>query len=137
MSRSRRPARRTPSRRPQRRKAVKRHETSGAMILSVGVICLVFFVLGYVGSTLAAGMARQKANEELAWLSNMSQDVRGDLSRQVARSAQFLVVGKRMGETMDKGDEEADLYVSNLGAESEQEVQTQAAERGENAVTED
>lgn len=137
MSRSRRPARRTPSRRPQRRKVVKRQETSGAMILSVGVVCLIFFVLGYVGSTLAAGMSRQKTNEELAWLSNMSQDVRRDLSRQVARSAQFLVVGQRMGETMDKGDEEADIYVSNLGGQPEQEVQAQAVVGENDAVTED
>lgn len=116
---------------------VKRQETSGAMILSVGVVCLIFFVLGYVGSTLAAGMSRQKTNEELAWLSNMSQDVRGDLSRQVARSAQFLVVGQRMGETMDKGDEEADIYVSNLGGQPEQEVQAQAVVGENDAVTED
>lgn len=137
MSRSRRPARRTPSRRPQRRKAVKRQETSGAMILSVGVVCLIFFVLGYVGSTLAAGMSRQKANEELAWLTNMSQDVRGDLSRQVARSAEFLVVGQRLGETIDKGDEDTELYVSNLGAEAEQDVQAENIGGTADAVTED
>lgn len=137
MSRSRRPARRTPSRRPQRRKTVKRQESSGPMILAAGVVCLIFFVVGYVGSTLAAGMSRQKANEELAWLSNMSQDVRGDLSRQVARSAQFLVMGQRMGETMDKGDENADLYVSNLGGEPEQDVQAERVDEEANGITED
>lgn len=137
MSRSRRPARRTPSRRPQRRKAVKRQESSGALILSAGVVCLICFVLGFVGSTLAAGMSRQKANEELAWLSNMSQDVRGDLSRQVARSAEFLVVGQRMGETMDKGDEDADLYVSNLGTDAEQDVQAENVGEEADAIKED
>lgn len=132
MSRNRRPSRRVPSRRPQRRKVQRKRENSGAVILSAGIICLVCFFASFVANTLWAGMARERVGDDLAVLTNASREVRGDLTRQVARNAQFVVLGQRMEETVDKGDELADDNVQYSENQPEPDAVAEATD-----VTED
>lgn len=126
MSRNRRPSRRVPSRRPQRRKVQRKRENSGAVILSAGIICLICFFASFVANTLWAGMVKERVGYDLALLTSANREVRGDLTRQVSRNAQFAALGQRMEETIDKGDELA-----------EDNVQYSESQPGQDAVAEE
>lgn len=131
MSRRRRPARRSSSRRPQRRPQ-RRGDVQGGLILAAGVICLICFLGSYVVNTLWAGMVKERVGGDLDHLTKFSREVRTDLTRQVARNAQFALLGQRMEESIDRGDDEAPEYVSTASEEPEQEVMAEAVD-----VTED
>lgn len=102
------------------------------MILAAGIICFICFLASFVASTLWAGMVRERVADDLAQLTSASREVRGDLTRQVSRNAQFVALGQRMEETVDKGDELTEENVQYSEAAPEQD-----AEAGEANVTED
>ena len=132
MSRRRRSVRRASSRRPQRRPAQRRKEVQGGIILAAGIVCLICFLGSYVVNTLWAGMIKEKVGGDLDHLTSFSREVRSDLTRQVARNAQFALLGQRMEESIDRGDDEAPEYVQTANEEPEQDVMAETED-----VTED
>lgn len=92
------------------------------MILAAGVVCLFFFLGSYVVNTLWAGMVKERVGGDLDYLTKFSREVRSDLTRQVARNAQFALLGQRMEETIDRGDDEAPESVPTAIEEPEQDV---------------
>jgi len=77
-------------------------------------------------------MVKEKVGDDLDYLTRFSREVRSDLTRQVARNAQYALLGQRMEESVDKGDDEAPENVQIAVEAPEQDVTAEAGN-----VTED